>query len=125
MSRDYTRLSDEKLVELYQKTRVEVGETDIDDPKHGDLVVESGRIAAALKSRGDNSLAKLLPLLDDQSASVRIETAHNCLDLARDRCIAVIQSLLFDNNRYVAALAGLYLIQNAPALARQVVGKTS
>jgi hypothetical protein len=120
---DYAAMSDQELVEHYRSVLIQAGSTSLDDIEINRLVSVSVGIRYVLKSRGDASLAALLPLLDDGDSRVRLGAAANCLDLARDKCIDVFSSLVNDRNRLVAAEAGLYLIQNAPDLASRIMNK--
>jgi len=120
---DYVAMSDQELVEHYRSILTQAGSVGLDDAEINRLTMESVRIRDVLKSRGAASRAQLLPLLDDKNSSVRLGAALNCLDLARDKCIEVFSSLVNDRNRLVAAEAGIYLIQNAPELANQIMNK--
>jgi hypothetical protein len=123
VSVDYAAMSDQELIGHYRSVLIQAGSAGLDDAEINRLVSESVRIRDVLKSRGSASLAKLLPLLDDKNSKVRLGAAANCLDLARDKCIEVFSSLVNDRNRLVAAEAGIYLIQNAPDLAHQIMNK--
>jgi|SRR5215469_3915496 len=109
MSESYGNVSDDELVARYRTALANSIYGHLSDESVEALIVQSVDIATELKSRG--SLSKLLPLLDDESSHVRVGAAVNCLPLARQKCIATLQSLAHDRNPYVAAEAGLYLIR--------------
>jgi hypothetical protein len=114
MSESYDDVSDDELVARYRSTLVEAVRAGLSDESVHALIEQSINIVTALQSR--ESLSKLLPLLDDTNSNVRLGAAFNCLPLARQKCIAALQSLAHDRNPFVAAEAGLYLIREGIAI---------
>ncbi len=105
---DLTAMSDEELRGVFERLAVAMSRCEL-TKKFNRLAHELYEVRKVIKSRGQDTIGKFLPLLSHDNPRVRLSAATLCYDLASEDCHHVITELEKIPNSSVGVHAMMFL----------------
>lgn len=104
-------MSDEELRSIFERLAVAMSKCEL-TKKYNSLAQELYEVRKVIKSRGQDTIEKFLPLLSHDVPRVRLSAATLCYDLALADCRRVLMELEKPPNYSVGSDAMLFLYEH-------------